>query len=144
MNTTAVKVVIDTNVMVAAIGRQSPFRWIFDCLIDGRLSLCVSTEILLEYREILEWKTSASIAENVVNFITINPFTQKTDVFYRFNLLSQDPDDNKYADCAVSSGAACIISNDRHLQQLKEIDFPKIQILTLAEFEKEYKAHLTG
>lgn len=112
--------------------------------LRGRLSLCVSTEILLEYREILERKTSASIAENVVNFITISPFTQKTDVFYRSNLVSQYPDDNKYADCAVSSGTACIISNDRHFRQLKEIDFPKIQILTLAEFEKEYKAHLTG
>ncbi len=53
MSTTAVKIVLDTNILVAIIGKNSPFRWIFDCIVDGRIALCVTTEILLEYREIM-------------------------------------------------------------------------------------------
>lgn len=78
MNTTAPKIVVDTNVLIAIIGRKSPFRWIFDFIIGGKLILCVSNEILFEYREVLERKTTAAVAENVVNFIVVNPFTEKT------------------------------------------------------------------
>ena len=80
MNTTALKIVLDTNILIAIIGRRSPFRWVFDCIIEGKIILCVSNEILFEYQEILTKKTSAEVAENVVNFITINPFTEKTEI----------------------------------------------------------------
>lgn len=36
MDTTALKLVIDTNIFIAIIGRKSPFRWIFDCIINGK------------------------------------------------------------------------------------------------------------
>ncbi len=53
MNTTAPKVVLDTNILIAPIGRKSVFRWIFDSVIHGKVILCVSNDILFEYREIL-------------------------------------------------------------------------------------------
>ncbi len=81
MNTTALKIVLDTNVLIAITGRKSPFRWIFDCIIEGKIILCVSNEILFDYQEILMKKASAEVAENVVNFITVNPFTLRTDFF---------------------------------------------------------------
>ena len=84
MNIIAPKIVVDTNILIAIIGRKSPFRWIFDCIIQGKLILCVSNEILFEYREVLERKTNAEVAENVVNFIAVNPFTEKT----AFTLIS--------------------------------------------------------
>ncbi len=43
------RVVLDTNVLLVSIGRQSPFRPIFDALLQQRLTLVVSTRILLEY-----------------------------------------------------------------------------------------------
>jgi predicted nucleic acid-binding protein len=39
----------------------------------------------------------------------------------------------------VSADAYCIISNDTHLQEAKKSDFPKVQVLTITEFEKEFK-----
>jgi uncharacterized protein len=139
MNTIALKVVIDTNILVAIIGKKSPFRWIFDCLISGKLALCVSTEILLEYQEILEEKNGDEVAENVVNFINISPYTHKTEIYYNFNLIINDEDDNKFVDCAIASNAICLVSNDADLKPLLKIDFPKVNLLTLLEFEKEYK-----
>ncbi len=139
MNITALKIVIDTNILIAIIGKKSPFRWIFDCLINGKLALCVSTEILLEYQEILEEKNGDEVAENVVNFINISPYTQKKEIYYNFNLISQDEDDNKFVDCAIASDAICLVSNDSDLKPLLKIDFPKVNLLTLIEFEKQYK-----
>jgi len=143
MNITALKVVLDTNILIAVIGRKSPFRWIFDCIIQGRIILCVSNEILFEYQEILAKKTSLDVAENVVNFITVNPFTKKTDIYFNFEIISEDADDNKFVDCAIASNAVCLVSNDKHFQVLKTIDFPKVKVLELQEFEEKYKSVLT-
>ncbi len=143
MNITALKIVLDTNILIAVIGKKSPFRWIFDCIIEGKIILCVSNEILFEYQEILTKKTSAEVAENVVNFITINPFTEKMEIFFNFGLIADDPDDNKFVDCAIASNAICLVSNDKHFQILKTIDFPKVTILQLQKFEEKYKTDLT-
>ena len=51
--------------------------------------------------------------------------------------ITADPDDNKFVDCAVSANAKYIISNDRHFKALDDIDFPKVNILTIHEFKEE-------
>jgi putative PIN family toxin of toxin-antitoxin system len=129
MSTTAVRIVLDSNILVAIIGKNSPFRWIFDCIVDGQIALCVTTEILLEYREIMEQKNGSEVAENVLNLIAILPFTEKINVFFNFHLISKDEDDNKYVDCAVASNAVCLVSNDRHFQEVKKVAFPQVNIL---------------
>ncbi|MCK5524029.1 MAG: putative toxin-antitoxin system toxin component, PIN family [Thiomargarita sp.] len=143
MNTTVLKIVLDTNILIAIIGRKSPFRWIFDQIIAGQLILCVSNEILLEYQEILERKTSQEVADNLIHFLTIHPFVVKTDIFYQFHLISEDEDDNKFVDCAIAANAVCLVSNDKHFKVLKTIKFPKVNLLTLPEFVQEFKDGLT-
>ncbi len=143
MNTTAPRIVVDTNILISIIGRKSPFRWIFDCIIKGKFILCVSNEILFEYREVLERKTNVEVAENVINFIAVNPFTEKTEIYFNFGLITQDEDDNKFVDCAISANAVCLVSNDNHFQVLKTINFPHVNVLTLPEFEAKYRKSLT-
>ena len=142
MDMTALKVVIDTNILLAIIGRKSPFRWFFDGVINGQLRLCLSNEILMEYREVLARKTTTEIAENLASFLLISPHVEKTDVFYRFQLITADADDNKFVDCAIAANAVCLVSNDHHLQILKTIGFPRVEVLTLAEFEATYRHSL--
>jgi putative PIN family toxin of toxin-antitoxin system len=139
MNITAPKLVLDTNILVAIVGRRSPYRWIFDRLIDGKLGLCISNEILLEYREVLERKTSTEVAKNVIDFLIVHPATTQTQTYFNFGLITEDADDNKFVDCAIAANARAIVSNDRHFQILKTIDFPRVSILTLVEFEKEFR-----
>lgn len=129
------RVVIDTNIIIAIINRSSPYRWIFDCIINGKLVLCVSTEILLEYREILASKTNDEVADNFIAFLTISPFVEKIEVYYNFNLIYADSSDNKFVDCSIASNSNCIISNDKHFRILNTIDFPKVELLSLEEFE---------
>jgi predicted nucleic acid-binding protein len=76
------RVVIDTNILVSIIGKKSSFRWIFDSIAIGNLEICVSTEIILEYREILERKTNSGVAENISEFLKVSPSVIKTDTFF--------------------------------------------------------------
>lgn len=45
-------VCLDTGVLLQIFGRKQPFQPIFNALLIGRITLAVSTEILLEYQEI--------------------------------------------------------------------------------------------
>lgn len=139
MNTTGLRVVIDTNVLIAMIGLTSPYRWIFDSVINGELTMCVTTEIVLEYREILARKNGEEVAENMVQFFSVHPFVEKVEPFYRFKVIEQDPDDDKFVDCAVAASADCIVSNDRHFQNPLLQNFPKIRILLADEFAAQYQ-----
>ena len=139
MSTTGIKVVIDTNIFITTIGKKSPNRWIFDKIRTGGLELCVSNEILLEYEEIFSQKTNQVVTRNIINFLLISPYVHFIDIYFNWNIIEKDPDDNKFIDCAISSGAYCLISNDKHFNEAKNIDFPEITILTLEEFSKEFK-----
>lgn len=139
MSTTAVKIVLDTNVFIACIGKVSPYRWIFDGILAGRFTLCISNDILLEYQEVLERKTTPEIAENITNFLAIYPFVEQTEIFYHWQLIQEDPDDNKFVDCAVAANAVCIVSNDKHFRVLEKTGFPAITVMGTEGFEEIYR-----
>ncbi len=136
---TGEKIVIDTNIFITIIGKKSPNRWIFDAIRKGKIELCVSNEILWEYEEILTEKTNQNVARNVIDFLLISPYVYFTDIYFNWQLIKNDPDDKKFIDCTISSGAYCLVSNDQHFNKAKEIDFPKINILNLEEFNAEFK-----
>ena len=56
--------------------------------------------------------------------------------YVHFELLPADSDDNKFVDCAVASDAEYIVTNDKHFNPLKEIPWPKVEIIKIAEFIK--------
>lgn len=125
------RLVLDTNSILQCISRRSRYHDLQLSLLDGRNTLCVTTEILEEYAEILEHKTSSKFAELAINVITNNPFTQFITPYYYFKLISADPDDDKFVDCAVAGNAKCIVTEYRHYDILRDIDFPKIEIIKL-------------
>lgn len=125
------RLVLDTNSLLQCISRRSRYHDLQLLLLDGRNTLCVTTEILEEYAEILEHKTSSKFAELAINVITNNPFTQFITPYYHFKLISADPDDDKFVDCAVAGNAKCIVTEYRHYDILRDIDFPKIEIIKL-------------
>jgi putative PIN family toxin of toxin-antitoxin system len=131
------RLVIDTNSLLQCISRRSRYHDLWLSLLDGRNELCVSTEILEEYAEILERYTSPEFAESALGVITNNPFTVFVNPFYRFKLIEADPDDNKFVDCAVASNAKFVVTEDSHFDILKRIDFPKIEVIGLDDIIKQ-------
>lgn len=132
------QVIIDTNVFINSIGTASPYRWLFDKIISGELTLCISNDIFFEYWEVLEAKTTPEIAQNIANFLVIIPSVQFINPFIKWDLIIADPDDNKFVDCAISSGAECIITHDVHFKVLKEVSFPSVKAITPEEFKSIY------
>lgn len=130
------KIVLDTNCLVNVIMPGSYNNDIWQAFRMGKFVLCVTNEILLEYHEILAKRYNNIIANTILkelmethNLTLVNPT-------FRFNLITADPDDNKFVDCAITAGATYIVSNDRHFSELRNYDFPKVDVRTLSEFLK--------
>ena len=64
------------------------------------------------------------------------PNVFKTTIFYSWNLITEDEDDNKFVDCALNSNANLLVTQDNHFNILTRIDFPRIQIASIAHFKK--------
>ena len=129
------KIVLDTNCLIPILVPGSYGNDIWQSFRKGKYTLCVSTEILLEYEEILFHMTgSREFSALVIETILNAPNVERITPFYRFNLITADPDDNKFVDCAITAGATYIVSNDRHFKELKRYDFPKVDVKTLTEF----------
>jgi putative PIN family toxin of toxin-antitoxin system len=130
------KVVLDTNVLLVSIPRRSPYRAIFDALLTNSLSIIVSNEILTEYEEIIALKANEIVAQNILEMLVSLPNVFKTEIYYRWNLITHDADDNKFTDTALAGNADYLISNDAHFDVLKNIEFPAINVVNIDEFLK--------
>ena len=106
-------------------------------MLSGKIHLCVNTEILHEYEEILAQKMTREIAHNVVEAIARLHTTEYQEIYIHFGLIEKDVDDNKFVDCAIAAGAEYIVTNDVHFNVLKDIDWPKVQVVTIGEFASQ-------
>ena len=127
-------VVIDTNCLLQIISRRSPYRPIWDAFLQGRYDLCVSNEILEEYQEILGQQITPTVAENVVLLILNQKNVRLIDPHFRIGIITADPDDNKFVDCAFAAGADYLVSEDSHFDVLRHTPFPQINLVSLDEF----------
>jgi putative PIN family toxin of toxin-antitoxin system len=130
------RVVLDSNVLLVSIARKSPYRPIFDALLSSKFELAVSTEILSEYGELIEQKANAEVSQHILEMLIHLNNVHLHDVYFKWNLISQDPDDNKFVDVSISSGAEYLVTEDRHFGFLTTIPFPKVPVIGIADFLK--------
>lgn len=128
------RIVLDTNCLIQSVGRHSRFRPIWDSILNGQNTLCVTNEILEEYSEILGCLFNQQFADMVILAILKNPFVELFSPHYRFNLITTDPDDNKFVDCAIVANARYIVTNDHHYNVLRKIKFPSVDVMNLTDF----------
>ena len=132
MTTPVTKVVFDTNILVSGhFWKGPPHR----CLLAanaGLVLLVLSEPIISEFREKLEQKFGVPAVE--VEAIVEGLATRAALVPARGSSgwVIQDPDDDKFIDAALVSGAAIIVSGDRHLLSLGTVD--GIEIVTARQF----------
>ncbi len=128
------RVLLDTNILLAITPYFSAHRWVYDELRNGRFELVVSTEILDEYTELLERYYSADFAERTLLALDNIETVVRVEPAYRFHLIKEDPDDNKFTDAAVVGNADYIVTNDHHFDRLNSIPFPKLGLLNFTAF----------
>lgn len=133
------RVVIDTNVFVSSFFGGKP-RKIIDLWKKGKITLCLSGDILDEYIEVLkriglngedELEELLSLFSKGINII----FTSRIS---KIDAVKEDPDDDKFIECAAALEAEAIITGDKALASIKK--YGSITILTPAEFLKDYTA----
>lgn len=130
------KVVLDTNILWVSIARRSESHWFFEALIDEIYTLCVTSDVLSEYEEIISQKLGENTANSVLEIIDNLTNVELITTFYRWTLIRQDPDDDKFVDCAIACNADYLVTNDKHFNLLKKLDFPKVQVINLEGFKK--------
>jgi len=77
-----------------------------------------------------------AIAKNVIRTLLLLPNVKYVNVFFHWNLIETDPDDNKFVDCAISANANYIVTEDKHFNVLKSINFPKVNVINIEYFRK--------
>lgn len=132
------RVLIDTNILLAILPKKSRERWLYDMLRNNQLTLILSNEIIQEYSEKIAWFYSSYFAEVVLEELLNLPLTECLEAYFKWHLIYSDPDDNKFVDVAISSNADFIITNDKHFNKLQKIDFPKVSY-TLDDFSRLYR-----
>lgn len=124
------RIVLDTNVLLAALPKASRFRPIITALANSQIELVVSTAILLEYQEILTRKTNEIVATNFLEFLTKLANVVRVETPFTWGIIEVDPDDNKFVDAGLIAGADYIITYDSHFSVVKSHPFPAIGVLT--------------
>lgn len=130
------KVVLDTNILLVCISDRSKLHWIFEYLITKRYVLCVTTEILSEYAEIIERHMGSESSESVLGVISNLSNVEFITTYYRFRLL-KDEDDDKFVDCAIAANASYIVSHDKDFRILREIEFPRVRVIDTVQFKED-------
>lgn len=130
------RIILDTNILVRAVAVRSMTSFVFDALFNQNFQLCVSTEILLEYQEILTKMYDAETADLVISAILLLPNVHRIEVYYDMRLIAADAYDDKFADCAFAANAHYIVTEDRHFNILQNTPFPKIEVIKYEAFKK--------
>ena len=132
---------LDTNVLVQARAKSHAFFPILDAWVAGKLTLAVSTGILLEYEEVIarlsgreHWQKFARLMDCVE--LTGGSILRVTPQ-YHFQVINHDPDDNIFTDCAITAGADFIITEDHHFGPLAIAGYHP-QPITPADFISKY------
>ena len=130
------RIVLDTNCLLVSVQEYSDYHWLWKAFRNKRFVLCYTDEILNEYQEILSRYYSAALAKYVVDAILNASHAEPITVHFRWQMIVSDPDDNKFIDCAISANANFIVTNDKHFNKLKEVRFPKMNIVDIDTFKE--------
>jgi putative PIN family toxin of toxin-antitoxin system len=129
------KAVFDTNIFVSALaipGGQAERA--INLVIDGRVNLCISKEIIHEVLGVLAQKFSKGPEELSRTAVFLSELAELIVPRKKLAILEDEPD-NRILECAATAHADVIVTGDRAMLNLKE--YQEIRILSLRQFLDE-------
>ena len=129
------KVVIDTNVFVSSFFGGNP-RKIIDLWKSEKITLCLSQDILDEYIDVLH-RIGLRNEKELNELLAL--FSKSYNILFiaktpRLHIVEDDPDDNKFIECATVLKADFIITGDKHLKAIKK--YMSIKVTSPEQFLK--------
>ena len=137
------KVVLDSNIFISGILFGGNPRKIISLILEGKIELFISSEILVEIKTVLErdkFGFPVTVTRQIV--FEIESLSRLVLPGQRHSVVARDLRDNIIIDCAVEAGADYIITGDDDLLSMKR--FGKIGIVSAAEFLKMFPYIDTG
>jgi uncharacterized protein len=129
------KIVVDTNILLVCISPRSKDNWFWRDIIAGVFELYVTTDILIEYAEIIGEHMGKTVADAALDLLLELPNVHLVQKYYYWQLVEIDPDDNKFVDCAIAAGVQYIVSNDKHIKVIEQYPYFKIQLVKFDVFK---------
>lgn len=126
-----IKVVLDTNILISAVGFGGKPRTILKLILDDKIK-AVTTNILLAEIEDVIIKKFPNLADS---FSLLNKHIKKKfqTVKPKEHLnIARDEDDNRVLEAAIEGGCQYIVTGDKDLLDLGS--YKKIKILTAESF----------
>ncbi len=128
------RVILDSNVLLVSLPKLSKYRRIFDDFLNSSIILIISNEVITEYYEVISRFANDVVASNVLELLLIRANVEKFEIYYNWKIITEDFDDNKFVDLAISSNADYLVTNDKHFNILQDIEFPNVKVISLDNF----------
>jgi uncharacterized protein len=131
------KIVLDTNVFISGIFFSGPPSQILQSWRQSKTKIVLTEQILAEYQRIgaeLSAKYPSVNIEPIIELFTI--FGEFVETRGISETICEDPDDNKFIECAIASQSKLIVSGDKHLLNIS--GYKDIEVLKPREFVDNY------
>ena len=128
----AERVVLDTNVTISALlWRGAPYRVVL--LAKAKVIQAVyCDEMLGELTEKLREKFHFDESRIRAAVYQIRQYTERVEIARILQVVKDDPDDDKFVECAIAGNARWLVSGDQHLLDIGE--YQGISIVTAENF----------
>jgi putative PIN family toxin of toxin-antitoxin system len=132
------KIVIDTNVLVAALrSRRGASFKLVSVLPSDEFSIAISVPLVLEYEDALKRLESPAITEqDIGNFVDfLCKIGHHQEIFFLWRPFLSDPSDDHVLEVAVAAGCDAIVTYNK--RDFKGIERFGLRVLDPREFLSE-------
>jgi len=131
------KIVVDTNILISALGWEGKSRELLRKIIDNKYELLISNKQLAEIKRVLDYPKFGFTNEQRNQFLKIIfQIATLKETKTELDVIKEDPADDMLLECAIETGAKHVISGDKHLKKLKI--YKNITIISVSDFLKEH------
>ena len=110
------RIVLDTNVFISGIFFTGPPSQILTAWRNHKLQIVLSKEILDEYQKVARELSAKFPSVDILPIIgMLSVLCELVDTRSVNINACDDPDDNKFIECAVAGKCKLIVSGDKHL-----------------------------
>jgi hypothetical protein len=125
------RVTVDTNVLISASFWDGASEKVIGKAESGEIKLVLSKEIIEEFSKVLDYEEIQKkiIDKNLEMKRTLEKIVSLAEIVEpkrKFNLITEDIDDNSILECAFEGKVDFIVSRDNHLLKIKEFEGIKI------------------
>jgi putative PIN family toxin of toxin-antitoxin system len=127
------RVVLDTNVTIAAFFWKGYPRIIYDLIREKKLVMLLSSDMGKEFIRVVGYPKFGLTSKEIPPFVrNLRSNAEFVEIKSKISLIYDDPTDNIFLECAIDGDADYIISGDKHILDLGK--YENIQIVNPKEF----------